>query len=125
MGLTSERLRSVLTRSTIAEGELPAIRVCISFRTIHQLGPCGRYDKVARHLHAYRILERCLSIESIEEEHRPLIAKLPRAVPIGPAVAGVVQVQIADALELLGARRNRIFEHQLPCFLTEQPQLHD
>src|SRR5690349_12174711 len=64
------RCQLVLTCGTITEVKFSGSRVRVNLRTIHQLGARGCDHEVARHLHAYRVLERHVAIERIEEEHR-------------------------------------------------------
>src|SRR5919205_3766170 len=82
----------LLLRVSIEKREMLTRRVCINRRLIHQLSTRRRDDELAGNLHAHRILQRCITIESVHKENRATVAKLPRAVPISPAFIRVVQI---------------------------------
>ena len=85
----------------------------------------GRDDKIARHLHADRVLERGVAVEPVKEENSSLVTKLTRAIPVGPTGAVVVEIQIANTLELLSAGGNRILNHQVSRRFTRDVQFYD
>src|SRR5688572_7760508 len=124
LGLPPE-FQSVPGCGSIPEGKFSGSCISVNFGTIHQLRARRGDDKVARNLHANRILERNIAVEVIQEEDRAPVAKLTRTIPIAPAIHGVVQIQVADAFELLSARGNRIFQHQVTRFVTGESQLND
>src|SRR6185369_5915505 len=82
----------LLLRRPIDERKMLTRRVCISRRLIHQLNARGRDDELTRNLHAHRILQRRITIESVHKENRAPVAKLARAVPVGPTLIGVVKI---------------------------------
>src|SRR6185503_5953653 len=99
--------------------------VCVPLRLEHQLSTRRRNYKFTRYLHSHRILERRISIETIEEENRPAIAKLTRAIPVAPTSLRRVEVQVPYRLELLGTRRNGILDHHVTTLFPRHAQLHD
>src|SRR5215216_3121598 len=74
----------LLLRTPIEKRKSLIRRVCISRRLIHQLNTRRRDDELTRNLHSHRILQRCITIETVHKENRAPVAKLARAVPIGP-----------------------------------------
>src|SRR5215213_8291606 len=108
----------------IDEREAVARRVRINFGLVHQLDPRRRNHKLTRYLHSHRVLERRITIETIEEENCSPIAKLTRAVPVAPTGLRVIEIHVPDSLELFGPRRNRIFDHHVATLFPRYTQLH-